>query len=91
MKKLFEEEERTEAELLKDRVSSRMRYLLSPLYSVLVPRLMDDFYDKYLDDYLMVGACIAEVKRIKREHNIMKKRCQALEKEKQIDIKEFIQ
>jgi len=82
--------EEEENQIIKDRVSSKMRYLLSPLYSELVPTLMDSFYDKYLDDYLMVGACIAEIKRIKREHKQMKRRCLELEKENQKDIKEYI-
>ena len=85
-----EKEDKATSELIKDRVSFRLKYLMSPLYDELVPRLMDDFYDKYLDNYLMIGACIAEIRRIKREHSTMKKRIRELEKQLQTDLKEYL-
>lgn len=83
-------EEKEESQVIKDRVSFQLKYLMSPLYGELVPRLMDDFYDKYLDNYLMIGACIAEIRRIKREHKLQKKRIRELEKSLQTDIKELL-
>lgn len=79
-----------DSKTIKDRVSFQLKYLMSPLYDELVPRLMDDFYDKYLDNYLMIGACIAEVRRIKCEHKNMKKRIKELEKKLQTDLKEYL-
>lgn len=81
-------EEQTTSETIKDRVSFQLKYLMSPLYEELVPRLMDDFYDKYLDNYLMIGACIAEVRRIKREHKNLLRRMKGLEESLQTDFKE---
>lgn len=84
-----DEIESSESETIKDRVSFQLKYLMSPLYEELVPRLMDDFYDKYLDNYLMIGACIAEVRRIKREHKLMLRRLKDLEKSLQTDLKDY--
>ncbi len=85
--KLSEQEEKQNLEEI---VTQRMRHLLVPLYNEIVPKLTDDFYNKYLDNYLMVGACIAEVRRIKGENKRMKKRIRLLEESAQIEIKELL-
>jgi hypothetical protein len=91
MRGIFEEEEQTESEVLKDKVSFGLKYLLSPVYQEIIPNLMDNFYDKYLDNYLMIGAVLAEIRRIKRENKEMKRRLEIIDNEKQTDIRSFIQ
>lgn len=81
--------EASESEIIKDRVSFQLKYLMSPLYNELVPRLMDSFYDRYLDNYLMIGACIAEIKRIKREYKLTLRRNKELENLLQLDIRDY--
>jgi hypothetical protein len=77
-------------EIVNGMVTHKMRMLLMPLYNELVPSLVDSFYNKYLDNYLMVGSCIAEIVRIKGENKRMKRRIRELEASLQLDLRRFI-
>jgi len=64
----------------------KVSYLNKPLYLELIPGLCDDYYRVFLKDDQMIGACIAEVRRIKDEIKRLKKHIELEENKKQLDF-----
>jgi len=64
----------------------KISYLNTPLYSELIPGLCDDYYRSFLKEDQMIGACIAEVRRIKGELKRLKTCKEIVEKSKQFEL-----